>query len=288
MGQGRFDPAGQESSVRACAARGCVWRKQDPSVKTRSEFHESCIYITALRRTQSFRSGCVRICDGATCEEELGGDVAALAAASKCPWAFFPAGDPNSGGDGDMYDAAGRIFRALEDKFKGKNVTKRYASMRHGWVTRGAIKEGLFNAGSGEDVQAAVNECVTDIFEFFVRCGLMRRTQAGLPPPPIKLKRPVFVKVVTIEPEVVDVSRTCEERGVLARTRRALGVTMTTSRAGPRSWGRVPASSDGRVCANGSKRRAGSAAALADLASARSGVHHLHVFGMYPMKHAQA
>jgi len=134
-------------------------------------------------------------------EERVGGDVAALAAATSCPWAFFPAGDPSSGGDGEMYDAEGSVFKALEEKFNGKNVTKRYASMRHGWVSRGAIKEGQFMAGSGEEVQAAVKECVMDICEFFVRCGLMRRNQAGLPPPPIKLKKPVFVKVSTIEPE---------------------------------------------------------------------------------------
>uniref|UniRef100_A0A7S2P5J8 Dienelactone hydrolase domain-containing protein n=1 Tax=Zooxanthella nutricula TaxID=1333877 RepID=A0A7S2P5J8_9DINO len=134
-------------------------------------------------------------------EAAVGGDAAALAKGSKCPWALFPAGDPKAGGDGDMYDAEGDVFKALEEKFSGKCVTKRFPAMKHGWVSRGAIKEGQFMAGSGEDVKGAVTECIMDICEFFVKRGLMRRNKAGLPPPPIKLRAPKFTKVGKIEPE---------------------------------------------------------------------------------------
>jgi len=134
-------------------------------------------------------------------EEMMGRDSAALAAGSKCPWALFPCGDPDAGGDGAMYDAEGDLFKKLEEKFPGKNVTKRFSKMAHGFSTRGAIKEGQFMPCSGPDVQAAVTEILTDICEFFCRRGLMRRDRAGLPPPPIKLRKPKFGKVEKIQPE---------------------------------------------------------------------------------------
>jgi len=122
-----------------------------------------------------------------------------IAESSKCPWAFFPAGVAADGGDSDTYDAEGALFKALESKFSGKNVTKRYASMSHGFVSRGSIKEHAI--GSGDEVKKAVQECVTDMCEFFVRCGLMRRDKAGLPPAPIKLRKPKFGKVAKVNPE---------------------------------------------------------------------------------------
>lgn len=108
-------------------------------------------------------------------EEMMGRDSAALAAGSKCPWALFPCGDPDAGGDGAMYDAEGDLFKKLEEKFPGKNVTKRFSKMAHGFSTRGAIKEGQFMPCSGPDVQAAVTEILTDICEFFCRRGLMQQ-----------------------------------------------------------------------------------------------------------------
>lgn len=132
-------------------------------------------------------------------EGMVGGDPAAVAKGSKAPWAFFPCGKADDGGDPDMYDAEGAVFKALEEKFPGKNVTKRFASMQHGFVSRGNIKENP--AGSGEEVSKAVQECVTDICEFFAKMRMLRRDKAGLPPPPIKLRAPKFGTVDKIQPD---------------------------------------------------------------------------------------
>jgi len=153
--------------------------------------------------------GCASPHPSAHVEGMVGGDVVALGKEAKCPWAFFPAGDAAKGGDPEIYDQEGDLFKALEEKFPGKNVTKRYAAMSHGWSVRGAIKEGNFQAGTGEAVQEAVKECVTDLLEFFSKRGLVRREVAGLPPlppPPIVLKKPKFIKVSGIEPEARDLN----------------------------------------------------------------------------------
>jgi len=108
-------------------------------------------------------------------EGMLGGDPAKLGEASLCPWAFFPAGVVGEpGGDPDIYDAEGLLFQALEKKFPGKNVTKRFSEMQHGWSVRGHIKEEEHNAGRGEAVQAAVAEVVDDTVSFFDQAGLIR------------------------------------------------------------------------------------------------------------------
>jgi len=99
-----------------------------------------------------------------------------------------------------MYDAEGALYKALEAKHGGKNVTKRYSAQIHGFFTRGAIKAG-FKAGEGDAVKAAVEECMADILTFFVRRGLLTRGKAGLPPPPIKLRAPKWTKVAKIQPE---------------------------------------------------------------------------------------
>lgn len=135
-------------------------------------------------------------------EGMLGGDPVALSKGSKCPWAFFPCGTAGAAGaDGEMYDAEGDVFKALEEKFPGKNTTKRYSSMIHGFWPRGSIKESEFNAGTGEEVEKAVEECTMDILRFFVQRGLTSRAMAGLPPMPPKLKKPKFIKVAKITPE---------------------------------------------------------------------------------------
>lgn len=136
-------------------------------------------------------------------EGMTGGDPAALAKESKCAWALFPAGEASAGGDPDMYDADGAVMKALEEKFPGKNVTKRFSKMAHGFVTRGDIKDtgNTLVAGKGEEVKAAVAECVNDVIEFFCKKGLMRRDKAGLPRPPPKLKKPKFIQVKDVQPE---------------------------------------------------------------------------------------
>lgn len=133
-------------------------------------------------------------------EGMFGGDPAVLASESKCPWALFPAGIACDGGDGDIYDAGGSVMQALEEKFPGKNVSKRFSAMQHGFFTRGAIKEGQTQMGTGPAVQAAVEECMTDICEFFAKRGLLRRDEAGLPPLPVRLKKPKFQNVAEILP----------------------------------------------------------------------------------------
>lgn len=75
-------------------------------------------------------------------EGMVGGDPAKLAAEQNCPWALFPCGDPAAGGDGALYDQDGDLYKALEAKFPGQNMTKRYGKMVHGFVSRGAIKDG--------------------------------------------------------------------------------------------------------------------------------------------------
>merc|ERR1740121_594756 len=128
----------------------------------------------------------------------LGGNPAALAKESKCPWAFFPAGKADDGGDPDMYDAEGDVFKALS-KFGRKNMTKRFENVPHGFVSRGAIKE--HPLGTGDEVTAAVKECMTNICQFYVRSGMLTRAKAGLPPAEIKKRGPKFGKVAKIQPE---------------------------------------------------------------------------------------
>lgn len=107
-------------------------------------------------------------------EGMIGGDPVALGKASKCPFAFYPAGvKGQEGSDPEIYDADGALFQALEAKFKGKNETKRFSTMYHGFVLRGNIKADEFNAGVGDEVKLKVQECVDDIVRFFGRSGLM-------------------------------------------------------------------------------------------------------------------
>jgi len=105
-------------------------------------------------------------------ESMLGKDPVALAAATKCPWALFPAGKADDGGDSHMYDSDGTLIQALEEKFPGMNVSKRFPNVPHGFVTRGSIKEHA--AASGADVTKAVEECVAEINDFFAKRGLLR------------------------------------------------------------------------------------------------------------------
>lgn len=108
-------------------------------------------------------------------EGMLGGDPSSLATTCNCPWALFPCGEAGGpGADAPIYDADGDLFKNLEAKFPGKNVTKRYSKMSHGFVTRGAIKDGNFKAGDGDEVKAAVQECLGDIAQFFEKNGLLK------------------------------------------------------------------------------------------------------------------
>jgi len=131
-------------------------------------------------------------------EGMIGGDPAKLASESKCPFAFYPAGAVGAeGADPDIYDEDGAVFKALEGKFKRKNETKRFPKMHHGWVTRGSIKPDEFNAGTGEEVKVAVQECMDDICRFFSRRGLMRLKKGDVP---TRLRKPKFGKVQKLNP----------------------------------------------------------------------------------------
>jgi len=72
-----------------------------------------------------------------------------------------------------MYDSEGALVKALEEKFPGENVSKRFPSVPHGFVTRGNIKEHA--AASGAEVAKAVEECVTEINAFFAKRGLLHQ-----------------------------------------------------------------------------------------------------------------
>jgi len=107
-------------------------------------------------------------------EGMVGGDPAALASATSCPWALFPCGEVDGpGSDPGMYDTSGALYKALEAKYPNRNVTKRFTKMHHGFATRGAIKPTEFNAGSGDDVKQAVQECINDIVSFYKTSGLL-------------------------------------------------------------------------------------------------------------------
>jgi len=100
-------------------------------------------------------------------EGVLGADPSAVANACQCPWALFPCGVPGGeGADPAIYDKDGDLYKNLERKFPGRNLTKRYEAMKHGFVPRGDLKE------SG--VQEAVVECIQDISEFLQRNSLWR------------------------------------------------------------------------------------------------------------------
>ncbi|CAE8621066.1 unnamed protein product [Polarella glacialis] len=114
---------------------------------------------------------CVTPHPSITIEGMVGGDPCALASESCCPWAMYPCGDPAAGGDKETYDREGDLFKALDTKFPGKIETKRFGKMQHGFVLRGAIKEGQLG-GSGDDVKAAIQECVEDMTKFFEKHGL--------------------------------------------------------------------------------------------------------------------
>jgi len=108
-------------------------------------------------------------------EGMLGGSPAELARRCQCPWALFPCGKPDEGGDPDIYDENGELFMALEEKMPGKNMIKRFEGMFHGFVTRGAIKEGEFGADilPRDEVRQAVTEFMDLTVEFFARHGLL-------------------------------------------------------------------------------------------------------------------
>merc|ERR1712226_1791302 len=105
-----------------------------------------------LSREVSF-AGCVSPHPSIHIESMLGKDPVALAA--------------------DMYDSEGALIKALEEKFPGENVSKRFPNVPHGFVTRGNIKEHA--AASGVEVAKAVEECVTEINEFFAKRGLLHQ-----------------------------------------------------------------------------------------------------------------
>jgi dienelactone hydrolase len=132
-------------------------------------------------------------------EGMVGGDAVELASKSKAPWAFFPCGKADAGGDPDMYDEDGAAFKALEKNFPKKNLTKRIVDMAHGFHCRGHIRESEFNFGRGDDVQKAVAEITLDCLRWFRRHRLCRLNADELPPP--KLRQPRWGKVTGVKPD---------------------------------------------------------------------------------------
>jgi len=98
-----------------------------------------------------------------------------LGAKVQCPVAFFPAGKPDGpGGDPEIYNKDGSLYLALEKKFPGKNFTMRFEDEIHGFVARGAIKDGQFKAGDGQTTKENVEKCVREIEKFFERHALWK------------------------------------------------------------------------------------------------------------------
>jgi dienelactone hydrolase len=111
-------------------------------------------------------------------EGMVGGNPINLAKESSCPWAFFPCGVTGAeGSDPEIYDASGPLYQALEAKFPGKNLTKRFSTMAHGFVVRGDIRANEFNCGTGEEVKKAVQECVQDIIRYFMDACLVAKAK---------------------------------------------------------------------------------------------------------------
>mmetsp|Transcript_51141 Transcript_51141/g.91881 ORF Transcript_51141/g.91881 Transcript_51141/m.91881 type:complete len:377 (+) Transcript_51141:97-1227(+) len=107
-------------------------------------------------------------------ESGTGGDVEKLVKAQKCPWAFYPAGDPSgTGADPVDYDSTGTVMKILEGLFPGRNRSRRFKAMSHGFVTRGAIKSGHGSAMKGDDVKASIEECMEDILDYLSDFGLV-------------------------------------------------------------------------------------------------------------------
>lgn len=75
------------------------------------------------------------------------------------PFAFYPAGNPEAGGDPAIYDAEGDLFKLVKAKFP-ESETHRYAEEAHGFVTRGSLPEGNTAVGSGEKNEAAIVDAV--------------------------------------------------------------------------------------------------------------------------------
>lgn len=111
-------------------------------------------------------------------ERGLGRDPVALASRSNCPWAVYPCGEPDDGGmaEGSEYDADGSLYRALEEKFPGKNRTHRMRKVSHGFMTRGPI-----TGAAGEGTKAAILEVVQGMEDFFA-CHALRPLRAGPSP----------------------------------------------------------------------------------------------------------
>jgi glutathione S-transferase len=112
-------------------------------------------------------------------EGMTGGNPAELAGKCQCPWALFPCGKPSEGGDPDIYDLEGGVYKALEEKMPGQNMTKRLEGMFHGFFVRGAIEEGHFGADHlpRDEVRKAVMETMADVEEFFIKHGLLNKLE---------------------------------------------------------------------------------------------------------------
>lgn len=103
-------------------------------------------------------------------EGMIGGNPVALASEVNCPWALFPCGDSAAGGDPGIYDADGALYQALEAKFPGSNLTKRYGKMVHGFTVRAKITDD----DAGKEIAKSVQECMDDILSFFAQRGLCK------------------------------------------------------------------------------------------------------------------
>jgi len=110
-------------------------------------------------------------------EGMMGGSTAELAGRCRCPWGLFPCGRVGEGGDSDMYDEDGAVFKALEERGTGKNFTRRFERMAHGFTLRGAITAGDCRS---REVGEAVQECMDMTTQFFVEHGLL--DEADRPP----------------------------------------------------------------------------------------------------------
>merc|ERR1719277_806757 len=110
-------------------------------------------------------------------EGMMGGSTAELAGRCRCPWGLFPCGRVGEGGDSDMYDEDGAVFKALEERGTGRNFTRRFERMAHGFTLRGAITA---DDSRSCEVGEAVQECMDMTTQFFVEHGLL--DEADRPP----------------------------------------------------------------------------------------------------------
>ena len=74
--------------------------------------------------------------------------------------------------DSELYGESGSIFAAFQENSNNKSKTVPFLDMHHGFVTRGAIKNG-FTIGEGDEVEKSVTKAIQMTSEFLKEFGIL-------------------------------------------------------------------------------------------------------------------